>query len=64
MLFVFSTRPFSSHDSLSRVDPQMSRDRHGKKENYTGMRVYRLGTIRRCKGPRLIISKLRHADVQ
>lgn len=74
LLFFFL--PFSSSSSFLRpavfiawfLITGRSRDEQRssrwKKENYTGMRVYRLGTIRRCKGPRLIISKLRHADVQ
>lgn len=34
-LSFFYGRPFSSHDSLSSVDPEMSRDRHGKKKKIT-----------------------------
>lgn len=34
-LLLFYGRPFSSHDSLSPVDPEMSRDRHGEKKKIT-----------------------------
>lgn len=35
LFFLFYGRPFSSHDSLSSVDPEMSRDRHGEKKKIT-----------------------------